>query len=174
MLALPATVAELTQAVRELVAAQQRTQSRLERLEEGQRRTESRLDRLEEGQRQLVASIRELVDAVQELRADLGRVSERLDGVSERLDDVSERLDLVSTRSDYAVGWVTEFRYRERPWAYGERAARRAAILARTGRDSIARVAGEEIPEQVRAAAAQHGVWQVRNGHIEPPSLEAA
>lgn len=50
-----------------------------------------------------------------------------------------------------------------------ERAARRAALLARTGTPALAAVAGQRLTPKAHETARQLGVWQVRDGTASAP-----
>jgi hypothetical protein len=58
-------------------------------------------------------------------------------------------------------------------WGVGpydvERAARRAALLARIGVAVMPVVAGERLTAEADCLAQQHQVWQITAGHVIPP-----
>jgi len=62
-------------------------------------------------------------------------------------------------------------------WGVGpydvERAARRAALLARIGVAVIPVVAGERLTAEAGRLAQQHQVWQITAGHVIPPEPAA-
>jgi hypothetical protein len=62
-------------------------------------------------------------------------------------------------------------------WGVGpydvERAARRAALLARLGVAVIPVVAGERLTAEAGRLAQQHQVWQITAGHVIPPEPAA-
>ena len=62
-------------------------------------------------------------------------------------------------------------------WGVGpydvERAARRAALLARIGVAVIPVVAGERLTAEAGRLAQQHQVWQLTTGHVIPPEPAA-
>jgi hypothetical protein len=62
-------------------------------------------------------------------------------------------------------------------WGVGpydvERAARRAALLARIGVAVIPVVAGERLTAEAGRLAQQHQVWQITAGHVIPPAPAA-
>lgn len=199
-----------------------------------QRRTEERVS-------ELTADVRELAAAVHELATRMSELASGMTALATGMQGMAAELREVGLRTDRALGWVVEFRYRERPWAFfgpiarrlrlpgidelddlldaavadgqlaepdvddlrradavlrgrrdGEevwlvleasakvdesdvrRAADRAELLRRTGRVVLALVAGEGITTEAVDLAARSGVWQVTDGSVQPPEVEAA
>jgi hypothetical protein len=84
--------------------------------------------------------------------------------------------DLV-VRGRRAVDGTEVYLVVEVSWGVGpydvERAARRAALLARTGVAVIPVVAGERLTAEAGRLAQQHQVWQLTAGHVIPPEPAA-
>jgi hypothetical protein len=84
--------------------------------------------------------------------------------------------DLV-VRGRRAVDGTEVYLVVEVSWGVGpydvERAARRAALLARIGVAVIPVVAGERLTAEAGRLAQQHRVWQITTGHVIPPEPAA-
>jgi hypothetical protein len=84
--------------------------------------------------------------------------------------------DLV-VRGRRAVDGTEVYLVVEVSWGVGqydvERAARRAALLARIGAAVIPVVAGERLTAEAGRLAQQHRVWQLTAGHVIPPEPAA-
>jgi hypothetical protein len=84
--------------------------------------------------------------------------------------------DLV-VRGRRAIDGTEVYLVVEVSWGVGpydvERAARRAALLARIGVAVIPVVAGERLTAEAGRLAQQHQVWQVTAGHVIPPEPAA-
>ena len=84
--------------------------------------------------------------------------------------------DLV-VRGRRAVDGVEVYLVVEVSWGVGpydvERAARRAALLARIGVAVMPVVAGERLTAEAGRLAQQHQVWQLTAGHVIPPEPAA-
>jgi hypothetical protein len=84
--------------------------------------------------------------------------------------------DLV-VRGRRAVDGTAVYLVVEVSWGVGpydvERAARRAALLARIGVAVIPVVAGERLTAEAGRLAQQHQVWQITAGHVIPPEPAA-
>jgi hypothetical protein len=84
--------------------------------------------------------------------------------------------DLV-VRGRRAIDGTEVYLVVEVSWGVGpydvERAARRAALLARIGVAVIPVVAGERLTAEAGRLAQQHQVWQLTAGHVIPPEPAA-
>jgi hypothetical protein len=84
--------------------------------------------------------------------------------------------DLV-VRGKRAIDGTEVYLVVEVSWGVGpydvERAARRAALLARIGVAVIPVVAGERLTAEAGLLAQQHQVWQLTAGHVIPPDPSA-
>ena len=85
--------------------------------------------------------------------------------------------DLV-VRGRRAIDGTEVYLVVEVSWGVGpydvERAARRAALLARIGVAVIPVVAGERLTAEAGRLAQQHQVWQLTAGHVIPPEPAAS
>ncbi|MEA2641832.1 MAG: hypothetical protein QOF51_3226 [Chloroflexota bacterium] len=195
--ALAEAQARTEQRLAELAERQARVEERLVELAERQERTENQLFKLTQIVEALVVDVGRLNDDSLELRyarraaAYFSRIAKRLrvldtsdlanildDAVEEGRLTVEERdavmeTDLVATGrrvKDQAEIYLLA----EISWGLGphdvERAADRAAFLAKLGREVVPIAAGVSVDAETLALAGERGVRTVRNGHNARPS----
>jgi hypothetical protein len=115
-------ILELPKIVRELAAAQERTEARLEQLAEAQQRTEARLEQLAEAQQRTEAQLAQLTARVDQLAMRMDQLS----AATNRLVDVAV---VVERDVGELKGIVLELRYRQHAGAYFARLLRRIRVL---------------------------------------------
>ncbi|MCS7056270.1 MAG: hypothetical protein NZM18_08900 [Thermoflexales bacterium] len=164
-------VDQLAQKLDELIEAQLRSEQRLQRLEGDTAWLKGMMLEIRYAERPYVY-FKDLIRRARALEGDeLHDLLERIGLTDQELRDVVES-DVV------AVGRMREsdaeaYLVAEVSWGIGpddvERAARRAALLSRSGRRVIPVVAGDWITPQALDAAAERRVWYVLGGcAIEP------
>jgi hypothetical protein len=131
----------LPELVRELVQAQQRTEARVGRLEEGlialteaQQRTEARVIQMEEGLESLRAEterrFQELAASLTSLNQSQTSLNQRMDALRETVQTLAEHVATLLIDVGDLKGSNLERRYRERPFAYFQRLIRQAHTLS--------------------------------------------
>jgi hypothetical protein len=182
--------------VEALVEAQARTEARLAELAQAQVRTEARLEALVEAQGHIVDRLGDVEGEVLELRyarrgpAYFGPIARRLrvmetGPLADMLDDAVEdgRLTNEERNAILLADIVLTGRRRDDGQAVYllaeisggvgagdvERAADRAATLAKLGTPVLPVVAGKRINEQAVEMAGDRGVWYVLGGRVTPP-----
>ena len=120
-------------------------------LVEAQARTEARVEELAEALHTLAEPARATAEVVEQLVVWSGEVTALLRGIA-------SELNRVSRRADSSYGWMVEFRYRERPWSFFGRIARRLRHVPIDELDDLleealaAGVLTEEDAEELRRA----------------------
>jgi cell division protein FtsB len=177
-----AQLATLTARVDELAAAQARTETRLAALADTVQRLSSDVGTLKGDMLELRYGVRGVPS--------VGRILRRShvlspDEVYKLLDDAVDHGVLSDAERDQLIEADLLVRGKDRTtgsdvylvmevsWGVGpvdvQRAAERAALLAKLGIPTISAVAGRDITREARESALRQGVWQFIDGTVVPP-----
>lgn len=192
LLALPAQVAQLTEQVAQmtvhmqaLAEAQRRTETQLETLTEVVQRVSVDVGRLKGDGLEVRYTLRGVPFITRVMRRPHTLSPEELDAVLEEAEaqgllsaaesEEISRADLVIHGTQRGTG-MEVYVVTEVSWGVGlddvQRATDRAALLAKTGRHTLAAVAGEWVTPEAQHLAASLGVWQFTPSRVVPPAAE--
>ena len=118
------------ESVRELAAAQQRTEQRLAELAEAQRRTEQRIDELAAAQQRTEQRLAELAEAQRRTEQRVDELAAAQQRTEEALRHLVGRVDVLTDQVGELRGEAVERRYRERAHAYFGRIVQRLRVLS--------------------------------------------
>ncbi len=176
-------ITALATRVDELAAAQTRTETQLATLTDVVRGLSEEVGALKGEMLELRYGVRGIPSVGRLLRRSqvlsLGEVYDLLDDavehgvLSEEERDKIAEADLIVRGKDRKTG-TDVYLVIEVSWGVGpsdiERAAERAALLARVGTATRPVVAGREVTREAREQALTQGVWQFINGRVVPPA----
>ena len=120
LLALPETVARLTERVDQIAVRMDQLTERMDQLAARMDQLTERVDQLAERMDQLTERLDQLAERMDQLTERLDRLAERMDQLTERLDQLAERMDQLTERMDQLTVRMDQLAHRMDQLAEGQ------------------------------------------------------